>query len=48
MLVSELIKRLQALLDEHGDIRVRIESERRNPHPKLTTSGWDKETIIDL
>jgi len=38
MLVSELIERLQTLLDEHGDIRVRIESERRNPDPKLATS----------
>jgi len=48
MLVSELIERLQALLAEHGDLRVRIESEMRNPIPKLEISGWDKEKIIDL
>jgi hypothetical protein len=37
MLVSELIERLQALLAEHGDLRVRIESEKRNPIPKLAS-----------
>jgi hypothetical protein len=48
MLVSELIARLQSLLAEQGDLRVRVESERRNPSPKLAISGWDKEKIIDL
>jgi hypothetical protein len=48
MLVSEFIERLQALLAEHGDLPVRIESGRRNPRPTLTPSGWDKEQIIDL
>jgi hypothetical protein len=48
MLVSELIERLQVLLAEHGDLPVRIETERRNPIPKVATSGWDKEKIIDL
>jgi hypothetical protein len=43
MLVSESIKRIQALLAEHGDLRVRIESERLNPIPKLAISGWDTE-----
>jgi hypothetical protein len=48
MLVSELIERLQSLLAEHGDLPVRIETDRRNPRPKLASSGWDKEKIIDL
>jgi hypothetical protein len=36
------------LVAEHGDLRVRIESEKRNPIPKLAISGWVKEKIIDL
>jgi hypothetical protein len=47
MLVSELIERLQALLAEHGDLRVRIESERRNPGPKLAVSaGIKRKSLI--
>ena len=48
MLISELIERLQALLAEHGDFRVRVEGDKRNPTPKVASSGWDKEKIIDL